>query len=395
MCKSVLPCVFSDVFYVPFTHRDVIANDASGCYELRMTFVGPVEYGDNVAPYPHKHGMLQVYHTASGKSNAMSKLKILEILNAEFPDMHLPYLEPTKDRAKWYKYCHKTSSVNPDAYDVQLQVVVSLVNENPWLPEKEILAKASESIGMFKAMSYKPLLSMMVDRAIKARTVIPQPTTTASSLFMMFLSMFDTMTFTVDQYPTLPQWHLKAIALYHWLIFHVTPRMSGSQDFHLGLMFQGPAGCGKSTLVQYMPYYAPARDSAGVGIFQSNLPVYLFDDLKAQWLLKHADTIRPLAINTPVSVKVHSSTVTLSGKWLIATTNDDMALLPLPDRRRWIVCECVPLLTPPVPIHIDKQEFISHCLTKLVDFATSDGFKHLVLFDQQHVNSYLTPLLNQ
>ena len=95
---------------------------------------------------------------------------------------------------------------------------------------------------------------------------------------------------------------------------HLVPHMQDFQDGYLGIALQGPKETGKSTLYQYMFSYCPPRDAKGVGIFDHPMPVYALDDVKTQWMLQHSETLRPLGLNTPVSIKVHSRSKRVTGK---------------------------------------------------------------------------------
>lgn len=164
-----------------------------------------------------------------------------------------------------------------------------------------------------------------------------------------------------------PSDQLTLIALHHYCVMHLVPRMSSIIDDHLGLWFEGPAQCGKTTTLSLMPSYTPCRDATGCGMFSNSMPVHNFEDCTVDYCKRHDGTLRPLILNTKVSTKVFGSTNTLTGKWVVVTTNDKISDMPPPDRRRWIALKFSPLESIRSALSAPRHEFLSALRSYYVD----------------------------
>lgn len=100
-----------------------------------------------------------------------------------------------------------------------------------------------------------------------------------------------------------------------------------ADDGMLGLMLNGQAGVGKSSMLATIPYQKRvAADAGGVGRFYigANQTTLVFNDWTWAQLLQTENSIhiRNVALGELASVKVHSTTKDVHASWLIVTSND-------------------------------------------------------------------------
>ena len=167
----------------------------NGAFELRITSVGAIELTDTICTFPHRHITVKIYHTSSGRCNSFVKDKVVRTLKLRYPNLSIPYCEPTRSERNWERYQFKNLDGNPDNNDKELQCVQKLVAKHLMQSDDDLMVRIGNEIGVFRAQKYIPVLSMLRNRAHDVNRVCPPTTKSAKEVMALFLSRIGSFLF--------------------------------------------------------------------------------------------------------------------------------------------------------------------------------------------------------
>lgn len=301
----------------------------------------------------------------------------------------MEYLEPVRNELAWKKYCKKETSDT-----ARFAKAEQVIRKHYYKTELDIQLALLEALGPAEFSLIKGYIPVLKRKVQQSLVVVAPPTAEASMVFNLFLNTLFGATITCSAYPDATATELSYYTVYLWLIMHLTYRISDKVDGLHGLMFYGPANTGKSTLTKFTNQHHVANDAKGVGIWASTMPVYNLEDCTIERLTRHAETLRPLVLGQPISVKVHSTTEQISGKWVIASSNADIQQLDMPDLRRWVVVKMdVPVTA--VDMNCGKEQIREEMLKYFKRLSTFAAWTDSVMYKSEPSIQFYTDQILQ
>lgn len=366
-----------------------------GKREFRITDCSEIENADKACSVPHKHVLVQLKVKGSEASTSATNNTVYKVLkdellarDADQGTLKARYNQPVVSMRSYKLYLHKECCERglpvDDDHKTEAQLrkeahardqerrIMEAVKSNPNATPLEIGLVLQKKVGLKAAHALMPL--------IKTALSIYNEGSSRHVMFTSSSEWADLVLSTIARAKVrVPGVHDKAeskvIALFLVALANCIRRDVGGDDSMPALFVYGPAGSGKTSLFKGARKFVIAADAGGVGRYESNAPLFIFDDVTVQFIQdeRNLSTIRALCTNDPTSTKTHGSTQRLSGKWLAITSNDKRPKSS-PERRRFCFIKTAKLDISPVQ-HSPKQSHACRALSrKVLDVLLSDEY---------------------
>lgn len=399
-----------------FNHRSVHRDKDEpyvliyGEREFRVTECSKTENADSKCSVPHKHLVVQVKTKGTEKSNSATKGTVYKVLSEEVFRLKeearieqepfiLQYNQPVDNLRATVRYIHKdccdsTSTtaggkVKSDARAEkerisreQEQRIMEVVKSNPTATPLEVAHSLITEFGLKKVHALLPVIrtAITLHNEAESRTVY---STSGDSWANSIVETIARSSVKIKHVSDPAE--AKCIALFLVTLFNCVKRDVGGDDAMPAIYVYGPSGSGKTSLFKAARRHIIATDAHGVSRYESNAPLFIFDDVPLSVLMAdhNLSTLRALCTNDPTTTKTNGSTQRLSGKWLAITTNDARPTTA-PEERRFCFIKTRPLLKAPeqqAPSQSDAQRaLVRKCLEVLFDpaYVPSEWWRNLV-----------------